>query len=589
MTIAAGYNPRFTAHDALGTPLIGAKLYTYTNGTTTPKTTWTDYTKATPNTNPIILDSNGEADVWLDGVYRLKLLDANDVVLWTIDNVGSTASDLLNSFLALVTVADRLPYLSGVDTFSLTTFTAFARSLMDDGDAQTVRNTLDVLDRVFGELAATATALVPDVYTASLTPHITGTYTSGAYFFITFTDANTTATPTLNIDSLGAKTIKLNGGGALIAGSIAANHHGIIKYDGTDMILLNPRSYYMDNSTLEISGTSIRVKDLGVVEAKIGPLAVTEGKIGALAVTNGKIGASAVTQGKIATSQGSVSHTGSTAPTNKTLPGGEYGFYPQVKINATPTGTMSAQIATGISGSAYITNILLTLTNATDTAYAQQRYVTSSGEIFWLFLLRDKQTGQIISAYQSPDHPCFGNGGKPNIIQHPFASVKENRWFNGKEVEIIIVNPDFNTVQEAMFRRIAVEGGYPDKKMYDDTVKIKAKENWQGVLRLTQARQKFGIKIDSDARAFLLDYQGFILDENRPNRDLLEVFINNYELSGQVAWGEKVCTVALPDEDLHGTPVTDWRMIPEGTLIEPIQSEIKQPQDTKAMKIKSIS
>jgi len=239
MTIAAGYNPRFTAHDALGIPLTGAKLYTYITGTTTPKTTWTDYTKATPNTNPIILDSNGEADVWLDGVYRLKLLDADDVVLWTKDNMGSESSALLTSFLALVTVADRLPYLSGVDTFSLATFTAFARSLMDDGDAQTVRNTLNVLNRVLAEITATATAAVPDVYTASLTPHITGTYTTGAYFFITFTDANTTATPTINIDSLGAKTIKSQGGGALIAGEIRAGSHIILKYNGTDMIIIN--------------------------------------------------------------------------------------------------------------------------------------------------------------------------------------------------------------------------------------------------------------------------------------------------------------------------------------------------------------
>jgi hypothetical protein len=43
---------------------------------------------------------------------------------------------------ALVTVADRLIYATGADAFALTTFTAYARTLLDDVDASTARGTL---------------------------------------------------------------------------------------------------------------------------------------------------------------------------------------------------------------------------------------------------------------------------------------------------------------------------------------------------------------------------------------------------------------------------------------------------------------
>ena len=92
-TAALVPNPKFTSMDSNGDPRVGAKLYTYETGTTTPKTTWTSSTKGASNTNPIILDSNGEADVWIDstdGAYRFKLTDSNDVTLWTKDGIKSS-------------------------------------------------------------------------------------------------------------------------------------------------------------------------------------------------------------------------------------------------------------------------------------------------------------------------------------------------------------------------------------------------------------------------------------------------------------------------------------------------------------------
>lgn len=73
-----------------GAPLSGASLYTYQSGTAIPKITYVDSSATTVNTNPIILDAGGRADVWLDGVYSMRLVDAEGAVIWTRDNIGSS-------------------------------------------------------------------------------------------------------------------------------------------------------------------------------------------------------------------------------------------------------------------------------------------------------------------------------------------------------------------------------------------------------------------------------------------------------------------------------------------------------------------
>lgn len=84
--------PIFRAFDSLGKPLAGGQLFTYVAGTTTLKATFTDDTGATANTNPVILDSRGEARVWLDGPYSMTLQDASGVTQWTVDNVTGVGS-----------------------------------------------------------------------------------------------------------------------------------------------------------------------------------------------------------------------------------------------------------------------------------------------------------------------------------------------------------------------------------------------------------------------------------------------------------------------------------------------------------------
>lgn len=63
------------------TPSSGAKYYFFESNTSTPKNTYSDKDLTTPNTNPVISDSNGLfPDIWLEeGDYKVRLTDKNDI------------------------------------------------------------------------------------------------------------------------------------------------------------------------------------------------------------------------------------------------------------------------------------------------------------------------------------------------------------------------------------------------------------------------------------------------------------------------------------------------------------------------------
>lgn len=68
--------------DDNGRPLTGGKVWTYESGTTTPKATYVDPDGGAKNTNPIILDEAGRANIYLDdGAYRVRVLSADDVLI----------------------------------------------------------------------------------------------------------------------------------------------------------------------------------------------------------------------------------------------------------------------------------------------------------------------------------------------------------------------------------------------------------------------------------------------------------------------------------------------------------------------------
>lgn len=92
-----------------GLPLVGGKLYTYAAGTTTPIATYTDNTESSQNTNPVILDSAGQASVWLTDTttYKYVLKTSEDVTLFTVDYVSVPVTT--NSFASPPAIGSGVP------------------------------------------------------------------------------------------------------------------------------------------------------------------------------------------------------------------------------------------------------------------------------------------------------------------------------------------------------------------------------------------------------------------------------------------------------------------------------------------------
>ena len=120
ITLTASPFMQFTT--TAGAPLIGGKVYTYSAGTTTPLATYTDNTGSAANTNPVILNVRGEAAIWLSPAsYKFVLKDANDVTIWTSDNLGG-----LNISPAFTGIPTAPTAASGTNTTQLAT-TAFVQ------------------------------------------------------------------------------------------------------------------------------------------------------------------------------------------------------------------------------------------------------------------------------------------------------------------------------------------------------------------------------------------------------------------------------------------------------------------------------
>ena len=179
----AGAGAQFS--DANGAPLSGGLIYTYEAGTTTNAVTFTSRTGLVNNTNPIVLDSAGRtpAEIWLTGgsLYKFVLKDSALVQIGSYDNIP--AINDVTTVSNLITVAGT--------------------------------NTLTGL----GSPAVVA-------------------YTAGSqYSFLP--QNNNTGAVTINIDTLGAKSITKFGTTALAANDLIAGSFAIVEYDGTQFQLVN--------------------------------------------------------------------------------------------------------------------------------------------------------------------------------------------------------------------------------------------------------------------------------------------------------------------------------------------------------------
>lgn len=84
---------KFSARTNTGRALAGGKLYAFASGTATPKATYTTSTGNVQNSHPIILDSRGEADVYLgEGQYSFWLFDSLDNLQYTVNGITGDGS-----------------------------------------------------------------------------------------------------------------------------------------------------------------------------------------------------------------------------------------------------------------------------------------------------------------------------------------------------------------------------------------------------------------------------------------------------------------------------------------------------------------
>jgi hypothetical protein len=90
-TAALMPTPKFQAFDAHGLPLSGGLVYACVAGSScpgAPQDTYTDATGSVRNTNPVVLDSGGFANIWLgSSAYKIVIQTAVGVTVSTTDNV----------------------------------------------------------------------------------------------------------------------------------------------------------------------------------------------------------------------------------------------------------------------------------------------------------------------------------------------------------------------------------------------------------------------------------------------------------------------------------------------------------------------
>jgi hypothetical protein len=118
--------PKQQIYGSDGNPLVGGKIYTYAAGTTTPLATYTDAGAGTANTNPIILNSLGQANIWLgSSSYKFSVYTSADVLLYTVDNINAPldAASLTTTLASPPPIGSTAPNTGAFTTLAATTAT----------------------------------------------------------------------------------------------------------------------------------------------------------------------------------------------------------------------------------------------------------------------------------------------------------------------------------------------------------------------------------------------------------------------------------------------------------------------------------
>ena len=207
----------------------------------------------------------------------------------------------------------------------------------------------------YGQLQNGATTIATvsgtDTLTGSLTPAITA-YATGNLFSFVAANTNTGAT-TINLNSLGAKSITKSGTTALVAGDLVSGQVYLIEYDGTRFQLINPSILQVANGGTGL--TTLTANNVILGNGTSTPLFVAPG-----------------TSGNVLTSTGST--WASTAPASS-------GTVTAVSVASTNgfTGTSSGGATPALTLQTSISGVLKGNGTAISAATAGTDYVTPTG------------------------------------------------------------------------------------------------------------------------------------------------------------------------------------------------------------------
>lgn len=221
---------------------------------------------------------------------------------------------------------------------------------------------------------------------------------------------------TYTIDATNGTTTVTCTGDTLVTDGVIVTDTAKVMYD----LKVNTDGHDHDG----VNSAEVVLADGQVVYAKLGL---------ANDLVAGDIAADAVTQSELKVATGTATQVGAGSG-NQVMTGGLWCHYPQVKTDSGGDG--DAQIADSFTNTAYATYIWLSQATGGKDTDAQWYYHNASGDLFWIFIMRDKVTKEWRAFTTAPDHPCWGNGGDPEALPHPFGDYDENIH------EIIVINPD---------------------------------------------------------------------------------------------------------------------------------------------------
>lgn len=213
----------------------------------TPYTTSSSFKR--PHTGQALFILSNSPNVY--DQYTAKVNDETITGTWTFPN-DSTTPKLGSSYVAPTTqtqIASK-GYVDSVAIAGAPDATTSVKGLVEiatqaEADARTATGgtgaslvATPALNRAVLTHDYAASSAGSDAYAITLTPAVTA-YTTGDIYYFKADVANTGAC-TLNVNSLGAKTIKRPDGTDTLTGDILANQFIQTQYDGTNMVLLNP-------------------------------------------------------------------------------------------------------------------------------------------------------------------------------------------------------------------------------------------------------------------------------------------------------------------------------------------------------------